>query len=194
MKLSSLETIIENKRYLIIYEVDMDLKRRGILKLLLGSLTSFVAIKPVSSEGSLFANSESEFTNLCNIAISHEYGAIVQYINHSGLVGDKSVEKLLVSNMKDEIVHARELTKLLVREGAKPTVAVWPPQTSEKLVELIREDIAGETSAIELYQKILDLPESKKYRNLIYSFLKREELHRERLKRLLDVIGSKSKG
>jgi bacterioferritin len=194
LKLAFFRTIIENESYLIIYEVIMDLKRRKILKFLLGSLAGAVVVKPVKSEASLSLNSESEFVSLCNVAISHEYGAIVQYINHAGLINDKGVESLLLSNMGDEVIHARELTRLLVKEGAQPTVAVWPPQTAKELKELIREDIQGETSAIELYQKILDLPESKKYRDLISSFLKREELHRERLKRLLNAISSRYKG
>jgi len=169
----------------------MNVKRRLLLKFMFGSLAGLVAIRPSVSHSTLFMNNESQFVNLCNLAISHEYGAIVQYVNHSGLIEDKAIWSVLLENMNDEVVHARELTRILVREGATPTVAIWPPQSGKKVLKLLKEDIAGENAAIELYQKILDLPEAKNYRDRIYSFLKREKLHRERLQRLLDALSVK---
>ena len=69
---------------------------------------------------------------------------------------------------------------------------MWPPQTGKSVRTLLEEDISGEIAAIKLYQKILDLPESKKYRDHFSSFLEREKLHRFRLMELLDVV-SKSR-
>ncbi len=153
------------------------MKRRDFVKLIFGSLSSFVI--PVESLSS--TEIAPPFPSLCNIAIAHEYGAIVQYINHSGLIADKRIKSILEKNMQDEIVHARRLTEILVKEGATPTISLWPPQTGKSIERLIREDITGENAAIKLYGQILDLPESKKYRDDIYSFLKREETHRSRL-------------
>ena len=129
---------------------------------------------------------------MCNLAISHEYGAIVQYTNHSGLIANKKITDVLKRNLQDEIFHARKITEILVKEGATPTVAMWPPQTGKSVRTLLEEDINGEIAAIKLYQKILDLPESKKYRDHFSSFLEREKLHRFRLMELLDVV-SKSR-
>ncbi len=162
--------------------------RRDVLKLMFGSLACFVV--PVKSLAN--PRSGSVFVDLCNLAISHEYGAIVQYINHSGLITDRKVVNVLVKNMQDEIFHAQKITEILVREGATPTVAMWPPQTGKSVKTLFEEDISGEIAAIKLYQKILDLPESKKYRDYFSSFLEREKLHRSRLMELLNVI-SKSR-
>jgi len=159
-------------------------KRRDFLKLVFGSLAPFVV--PVRVNASIPAN--PPFVSLCNIAIAHEYGAIVQYINHSGLILDEKIRKTLEENMYDEIVHARRLTEILVKEGATPTVSIWPPQTGRELKRLIEEDIEGENAAIKLYTQILDLQESKKYRDEIYSFLKREELHRSRLVGIMGAI------
>jgi rubrerythrin len=159
------------------------MKRRDMLKLIFGSLTSFIV--PVSSRAGT-VSSGSKFVVLCNLAISHEYGAICQYIDHSGIIKDENVRKILESNMYDEIVHARGITEILVKEGATPTVAVWPVQTGKELKKLLEEDVEGENQAIRLYSSILELPESKKYRDQIYSYLKREELHRARLVRLLN--------
>ncbi len=161
--------------------------RRDILKLLFGSLASSVV--PVKSLSAVNQKSDL-FVNMCNIAISHEYGAIVQYINHAGHIDNKKVQTVLLSNMHDEVYHARMITKFLVKEGATPTVSVWPPQTGKTLQQLLEEDINGETAAIKLYQKILDLPESKRYRDSFYNFLKREEVHRSRLTELLNAIKS----
>lgn len=160
------------------------MKRRGFLKLIFGSLAPFVV--PVNAKASI--QGDPPFVFLCNIAIAHEYGAIVQYINHSGLISDEKIKKTLEGNMYDEIVHARRLTEILVKEGANPTVSLWPPQTGKEIKKLIEEDIEGENAAIKLYTQILDLQESKRYRDEIYSFLKREELHRSRLVGLMDAI------
>lgn len=90
--------------------------------------------------------------------------------------------------MRDEVVHARRITEILVKEGATPSLSIWPPQTGKSLKRLIEEDIEGENAAIKLYTQILDLPESKRYRDEIYSFLKREELHRSRLVEILSAF------
>lgn len=162
--------------------------RREILKLMFGSLAGFVvpAKSPATPRGG------SIFVDLCNLAISHEYGAIVQYINHSGLIADKKITDVLAKILQDEIFHARRITEILVKEGATPTVAMWPPQTGKSVRALLEEDINGEIAAIKLYQKILDLPESKKYRDDFLSFLEREKLHRSQLMELLDAV-SKSR-
>ena len=159
------------------------MKRRNFLKLVFGSLASFVV--PLETKANVI---DPPFVSLCNIAIAHEYGAIVQYINHSGLIADRGIREVLEENMADEIFHARRLTEILVKEGAKPTISIWPPQTGRNLKTLIEEDIAGENAAIKLYSQILDLLESKKYRNDIYSFLKREETHRSRLVGIMGAI------
>ncbi len=160
------------------------LKRRNFLKLVFGSLVPFVV--PVFSKPAQAAT--PAFVSLCNIAIAHEYGAIVQYINHSGLITDKRVKEVLDRNMRDEIIHARRLTEILVKEGATPTIAVWPPQTGKGIKKLIEEDIEGENAAIKLYSQILELSEAKRYKDDIYSFLKREETHRSRLVGILGAI------
>jgi rubrerythrin len=159
------------------------MKRRELLKLVFGSLTSFVV--PLNSKANPITD-DSKFVVLCNLAISHEYGAICQYISHSGILKNKKVRKILESNMYDEIVHARGITEILVKEGATPTIAVWPIQTGKEFKKLLEEDIEGENQAIKLYSSILELPESQKYRDQIHSYLKREELHRLRLVRLLN--------
>jgi len=158
------------------------MRRRDVLKIVFGSLASFVALKPSSAQGNLFVS-------LCNIAISHEYGAITQYINHSGIVENGRIDEVLLSNMRDEVVHARGLTKILLKEGATPTVTPWPAATGKTVKVLIEEDIKGEEAAINLYQQILSLPESSRYRDEISKYLERERLHRKRLVGILHEIG-----
>ncbi len=164
----------------------MDRGRRKALKLLFGTLASQVLIKPASA-----VKTGDAFINLCNLAISHEYGAIVQYINHSGVISDHKLDSVFMMNMKDEIVHARSITEFVLKEGGTPTVGIWPPQTGKDPVTLIKEDIAGETAAINLYQQILDMPESRKFRDAVYKFLRNEIEHRKRLKKLLKEFSEK---
>lgn len=161
------------------------MNRREALKLLFGSLVSFVV--PVKASAEQIFNTTS-FVDLCNLAISHEYGAIIQYINHAGVVNDKKVKSILLANMHDEIYHARRITEILVKEGATPTVAMWPPQTGKSLKQLLEDDIRGEEAAIRLYQQILDLKESSKYRSDFQLFLDREVVHRSRLVELANAL------
>ena len=83
--------------------------RRDILKLMFGSLAGFV----VPAESLATPKCGSIFVDLCNLAISHEYGAIVQYINHSGLIADKKITAVLEKNMQDDIFHASKIQKYL---------------------------------------------------------------------------------
>ena len=157
------------------------MKRREILKLIFGSLAMHLTIKPTYA-------SENLFINLCNIAIAHEYGAIIQYINHSGIINNKRIDDILLRNMRDEVEHARGITRILIKEGAAPTIAAWPPMTGKELKDLLEEDIKGEEAAINLYSQILSLEESKKYRDSIASYMKKEKVHRERLIGILNAI------
>ncbi len=159
--------------------------RREVLKLLFGSLASFVV--PVKTPAEELPGTNS-FVSLCNLAISHEYGAITQYINHAGIISDKKVKEVLWANMRDEIYHARRITEILVKEGATPTVATWPPQTGRSLKQLLEEDISGEEAAIKLYRQILDLKESSKYKDDFKQFLDREIVHRSRLSELVNAF------
>ena len=160
------------------------MKRRDVLKLLFGSLASFVV--PVEAPAKEL-NSGNVFVDLCNLAISHEYGAIVQYLNHAGIVGEGKVSDVLLSNLQDELYLARKLTEILVREGATPTVSVWSPQTGKGVMKLLQEDLNGERAAVRLYSKLLDLPESVRFRDLINSFKVKEEIHESRLVELINA-------
>jgi len=160
----------------------MDEKRRFLLKVVFGTLSTFVLVKP-----SLAGVGSSEFVNTANLIISREYGAIVQYINHSGLV-EEAVGETFLKNMEEEVIHARELTRILVKEGATPTLAVWPPRSGKRVEKLVKEDLENERALIELYQKLLLLPEAGKYKDLLNSFLQSELQHRERLVRLLGSL------
>jgi bacterioferritin len=160
----------------------MDEKRRFLLKAVFGTLSSLLVVRP-----SLAGIGSSEFVNLTNMIISREYGAIVQYINHSG-VAEGSLAAVFLENMEDEVIHARELTRILLREGATPALAVWPPKSAREPSKLIKEDLEMERALIELYQKLLSLPEAAKHKDLLNSFLQDELRHRERLLKLLSSL------
>jgi len=164
----------------------MDEKRRFLLKAVFGTLSSLLVVRP-----SLAGFGSSEFVNLTNMIISREYGAIVQYVNHSGVIGDEALGEALLKNMEEEVTHAKELTRILVKEGATPTLAVWPPRSGREPLKLIREDLEMERALIELYQKLLSLSEAGKYKDLLSSFLQSELQHRERLLKLLNSLPPK---
>ncbi|ADU97551.1 hypothetical protein Theam_1594 [Thermovibrio ammonificans HB-1] len=162
-----------------------NLKRREFLSVILGILSE-AAISP-----SALANPTDniqDFFTMCTVALSHEYGAIIQYVNHAGITKSKKAESVFLKNMLDEVKHAREIAKILIKEGGFPSAGIWPYQTDKKLQKLLQYDVDLEVSAVNLYSRMLEAPEAARYRDTIYTIPKDEELHKRRLSNLLRTI------
>jgi rubrerythrin len=116
---------------------------------------------------------------LLDIALQHEYGAVVQYSNHAGVIkslnSDPSgtITKTMEEIICHEVSHAIHLSDILKKNGIEPTVAVWPPQTAATPVEMAQQDLAAEKGAIALYQQILeqefDSPTKQTVEKLLFS-------------------------
>lgn len=122
---------------------------------------------------------------LLDIALQHEFGAIVQYGNHAGIIQSldkdagksKGKCKVIENIIGHEVHHAILITDMLKQNGIEPTVAVWPPQTAATPDEMIQKDIAAETSAIKLYQQILSLDFDDRIKKSIETIKLSEEMH-----------------
>lgn len=132
---------------------------------------------------------------LLDLALQHEFGAVVQYGNHAGVIaalkrdGDGSIGAVIKEIIGQEVKHAILLTDILKKNNIEPTVAVWPPQTAVTASEMIQKDIAAETGAIKLYQQILTLSFDDKTKKIIEAIMLSEETHHHMFTEILPELG-----
>ncbi len=131
---------------------------------------------------------------LLNLALQHEFGAIVQYGNHAGKLNAHNGQPnpLIITEIqnviKQEVDHSIILTGILIRNNAQPTVAVWPPQTAETPAQMIKKDISTETAAITLYQQILELDLDDRSKKDIENIMYSEKAHSQIFTKLLEKL------
>lgn len=104
------------------------------------------ATKPVGREA---------FIELLNVDLSLEYMAIVQYIQHSGVIKGAvsvAIRREMARIAAEELRHALTLSEQIDRLGGVPTVKVIKARTSGKSVTMLRQDLKGEEDAVCRYQ------------------------------------------
>jgi bacterioferritin (cytochrome b1) len=125
------------------------------------------------------------------LALQHEHGAIVQYINHSGKLkasGLTEQSQKFQSIIHDEVAHAQTLVHILAARGVEPTLAVWPPNTDNDTKTMLKQDVAAEQGAIALYQEILKNDLDADTYKKIHVMLKQEIAHKKLLDALLRTV------
>ncbi len=125
------------------------------------------------------------------LALQHEHGAIIQYTNHCGKLKTRGLmdqAMTIQAIIHDEIRHAQDMIHILADSGLEPTLAVWPPKTSQKAEVMLRQDIAAEQGAIDLYTEILktDLPAVARER--VRRALAQEIEHKDLFDNLIEKI------
>ena len=119
-----------------------------------------------------------------NLAIEHEYGAIVQYIHHAGITENKSFKKIIPHIISQEVNHAILISNIIKKLGYTPTLNIWPPQSGKNFKEILKKDILAEKNAIQLYEEILKLKLSNEEKKIISKIIKNEENHLKIFKNL----------
>jgi len=105
----------------------------------------------------------SELIELLNKDLGLEYTAMVQYVQHGGVLtgaqyGDIAKEIKIHAN--EELQHATTLAEQIDYLGGFPTVNVPPAATSKDNQEMLQQDLAGEEDAIARYkQRIMQTEE-----------------------------------
>jgi rubrerythrin len=132
---------------------------------------------------------------LLDLALQHEYGAVVQYSNHAGVIRALNrdprgtIAKTLEGIICNEVSHAIHLSDILKKNGIEPTVAVWPPQTAATPKEMAQQDLDAETGAIALYQQILEQDFDNLTKQIIQKLLLSEKSHHHYFSKLLAELG-----
>ena len=122
-----------------------------------------------------------------NKDLEWEYAAAIQYIQHAATItGAKyeSIQKELLIHSLEEMQHAVSLSDQINFLGGVPTVNVEKREVSDKSLEMLKQDLAGEEYAITRYkQRIAQAEELKEYglRRALEDILIMEEEHKRDL-------------
>lgn len=131
---------------------------------------------------------------LLDLALQHEFGAIVQYGNHAGVITalnfdpGGTIAKTFEEIICQEVHHSIKLSGILKRNGIEPTVAVWPPQTSATPSEMVQKDLAAESGAVALYKQILEQDFDDTIKRIVEKLLSSEEAHHHYFSKLLSEL------
>lgn len=102
------------------------------------------------------ATNLKKLIELLNGDLSWEYTAMVQYIQHSGVLtgaeyGD--IIKEIKIHASEELQHALILAEQIDFFGGTPTVEMYPAKTSKDNKEMLQQDLDGEEDAIRRYKE-----------------------------------------
>jgi len=106
-----------------------------------------------------------QLIELLNRDLALEYTAIVQYVQHSGVLSGAEygdIMKEIKIHAGEELQHAITLAEQIDYLGGVPTVEVPPAKSSQDNREMLRQDLEGEEDAIARYkQRIMQAEELK---------------------------------
>jgi bacterioferritin len=119
----------------------------------------------------------NELIELLNKDLGLEYTAIVQYVQHSGVLtgaeyGD--ITKEIKIHTTEELQHALVLTEQIDYLGGFPTAVMPPAATSKDNREMLQQDLTGEEDAITRYkqrivqaEELMELALAQKLREIL---------------------------
>ncbi len=95
-----------------------------------------------------------KFLELLNNDLAWEYTAMVQYIQHSGVLTGAAymaIKKEIILHAQEELNHAIILSDQITYLGGFPTVEMYPGKTAKDNVKMLEQDLDGEMDAIKRY-------------------------------------------
>lgn len=91
-----------------------------------------------------------------NADLAEEYASAIQYINHAALITGArfvAVQAELLVHATEEMQHATTLADHIATLGGQPATTVARIETSNDSEEMLRQDLAGERSAVARYKE-----------------------------------------
>jgi len=122
-----------------------------------------------------------------NKDLEWEYAAAIQYVQHASVMSGaqyESIQKELIIHSQEEMQHALMLSEQIDFLGGTPTVNVKERQVSKNTLEMLKQDLAGEETAIKRYKERIEQAEAlKEYglRRILEDILIQEEEHKRDL-------------
>ncbi|HWP29265.1 MAG TPA: ferritin-like domain-containing protein [Chloroflexota bacterium] len=122
-----------------------------------------------------------------NLAL--EYGAVIQYLQHSYLVRGTEREvfaPFFAKQADSSLGHAKKLGEKIVALGGVPTVEPAPVQQATTLQEMLEQDLARERESVRAYTETYELVQDDvALRFLIEELIYDEQSDVEELEKLL---------
>lgn len=121
-----------------------------------------------------------------------EYAAAIQYVQHAAVISGgeyDSIQKELVIHSQEEMQHAVSLSEQIDFMGGIPTIDVEQRVIADKSVEMLKQDLEGEETAIRRYrERIGQAEEMREYglRRALEDILIQEEEHKRDLLSVLE--------
>lgn len=97
---------------------------------------------------------KKKFIELLNKDLSWEYTAMVQYIQHSGVITGAaymSIKKEIILHASEELGHAVILSDQIAYLGGFPAIDVYQAKADPDNIKMLEQDLAGEEDAIRRY-------------------------------------------
>ena len=122
-----------------------------------------------------------------NKDLEWEYAAAIQYVQHAATMNGPqydSIKKELLIHAQQEMQHAVMLSDQIDFLGGVPTVDVEKREISANSVEMLKQDLKGEETAIKRYKERIGQAEGlKEYglRRVLEDILIQEEEHKRDL-------------
>jgi bacterioferritin len=125
--------------------------------------------------------------NALNKDLELEFAAAVQYIQHAAVISGsmfEGIQKELLVHSQEEMLHAVSLSEQIVSLGGLPSVDVETRHISRQSIEMLKQDLSGEETAIVRYRvRIGQAEELHEYglRRALEDILIQEEEHKRDL-------------
>lgn len=104
-----------------------------------------------------------QLIKLMNVALSWEYAAMIQYIQHASMLSGAEYFAVIDEELKhaqDEFGHAVRLSDKIQHLGGVPTVVVAEVKTSADNTEMLKQDLQGEIDALNRYRKLAEMADA----------------------------------
>ena len=138
------------------------------------------------------AITKEELIELLNKDLAWEYTAMIQYVQHSGvLTGAQymSIKKEIILHAQEELTHATTLAGQITFLGGFPTVSTYESKTSKDNVTMLEQDLAGELDAISRYTERISQAEALNLYHLAQSLRNILAMEQEHAMDLQEALG-----
>lgn len=139
---------------------------------------------------------KSKLIDLLNKDLEWEYAAAVQYVQHAAVMSGvkyDSIKKELLIHADQEMQHAKTLSDQIDYLGGTPTINIEERKTSMESLEMLKQDLEGESYAVKRYKERIALAEEMQeygLRRVLEDILMQEEEHERELK---DALNERTK-
>jgi bacterioferritin len=121
---------------------------------------------------------KERISELLNIDLQDEHGAIIQYLSHAYGIGEGELACEIEAIARDEMRHLDWLAEIIVELGGQPSLTRGTVNMAGKTVpEWMTNDVALEQGAIDQYKRHIELIDDPAIRRVLERILADEVSH-----------------